>query len=69
VTAEDLGIVHRNGIPWFDAPLPRRWHRCTVQTSGYIDGNLRERCACGAVRLGKDRPWIERNSRRKDEGQ
>jgi hypothetical protein len=62
----DLGIAHRHGIPWFRAPIPRRWHRCTVWTSGRTGAFcLVERCACGAIRLDGEDSWIQRNSRRK----
>lgn len=60
-------FTHVNGVWWYDAPLPRRWHRCTVWSSGAIDGfgiNMVERCACGAICHRGDRIWIERNSRR-----
>lgn len=58
---------HRDGIPWYDAPVPRRWHRCWPQTTGSTRTIARvERCACGATRLdGPGHPWIDRNSRRK----
>jgi len=59
------GILHLDGVPWWEAPLPRRWHRCRVQTSGLLHpGELVERCACGAFRLN-GRYWIDRNERRK----
>jgi hypothetical protein len=58
-----LGVRHRDEIPWFRAPLPRRLHRCTPWTSGPVDGALVDRCACGAIRIG-GRHWFERNSRR-----
>ena len=59
---------HRNGIPWYAAPLPRRWHRCAPWTTGSTQGlALVERCACGATRLdGEGHPWMERNSRRSE---
>jgi hypothetical protein len=57
-----LGIHHVDGTPWHEAPLPKRWHRCWVQTCG-LDA---ERCPCGAIRLpGVSSLWAERNSRRR----
>lgn len=52
---------------WYNAPKPRRWHRCQVTTSGRVsDGTLVERCPCGGIRLHGDGPWMERNSRDSD---
>lgn len=62
----ERGITHRHGVWWYDAPLPRRLHRCTPWTSAPdVD-----RCACGAIRgpfakLLERNSWFERNSRRK----
>jgi hypothetical protein len=60
-------VHHRDGIPWHQAPLPRRWHRCRPQTSGWIRADRFERCACGAGRFDGAGPWLDRNSRRKEE--
>jgi len=49
---------------WYDAPLPRRLHRCRPASSGSVSAAFAERCACGAIRLNHG-PWDERNSRRK----
>lgn len=60
-------VHHLDGVPWHQAPIPRRLHHCTPQTKGVIDAFPVERCACGAIRSwlhGDD--WIERNSRRND---
>lgn len=58
---------HRDGIPWHNAPIPHRWHRCKTWTTGSTRNlALVERCACGAIRLdGEGHPWMDRNSRRK----
>ena len=56
---------HLNGVPWFEAPTPRRWHRCRAQTIGWLGFEQVERCACGAIRGGGYRTWLERNSSRK----
>lgn len=56
----------RDGVPYFQAPLPRRWHRCEPWTSMRLDTGLVERCACGAIRLDGD-GWLERNIRRREE--
>lgn len=60
-------IVNKDGVVWYKAPLPRRFHTCHPWTTG-TDINLGrvERCACGAVRIGGfGHPWMDRNSRRK----
>ena len=49
---------------WYDAPLPRRLHRCRPASSGNVSATFVERCACGAIRLNRG-PWDERNSRRR----
>lgn len=59
-----LQLMHKDGVAWFDRPIPRRWHRCVPSTSA-VDGRLVERCACGSTRLDGYGPWMERNSRRK----
>jgi len=57
---------HRDGVWWYDAPIPPRFHRCWVQTEGWIGFSQVWRCACGAIRNpGISRRWMERNSRRK----
>lgn len=57
-------ICHLEGVPWFEAPVPRRFHRCWVQTRGWVGMGLVERCACGGLRQPSwGRGWIERNSR------
>jgi hypothetical protein len=57
-------IEHLNGVDWFAAPVPPRLHACWPQTRARLNGELWDRCACGAFRLGGRRPWIERNTRR-----
>jgi len=60
-------MEHRNGIAWWDAPVPPRFHRCSVQTEGWIGLSQVWRCACGSVRNpGISRRWLDRNSRRKE---
>ena len=62
-------IVSKDNIWWYEAPLPRRWHRCFVQTEGkYDDGVVVQRCACGAIRSSDGlftTRWENRNDRRK----
>lgn len=53
-----------HGVDWYDAPIPRRFHRCRVQTDGWVDFTHIQRCACGAIRI-YDSGWSDRNSRRK----
>lgn len=56
-----LGIEHKNNVWWFDAPLPRQWHKCSVWTSSFeVD-----RCACGALRRCGSQYWMYKNSRKK----
>jgi hypothetical protein len=56
-------VEHRDGLPWWDAPKPRRWHKCAAQTSGTVNNFEQvDRCACGAIRRNGGR-WFERNSR------
>lgn len=62
----DAGIEHANGVRWYEAPVPRRWHRCWTQTSGWHGLTLVKRCPCGAIRVAGQRRWSERNSRRKE---
>lgn len=58
------GIIHRDGVKWSDAPLPRRLHRCTAWTTAVRLGVLR--CACGAMtRAPFEDRWANRNARRK----
>lgn len=58
-------IEHLDGIPWYKAPIPRRWHRCKPQTKGWLRYFTRvQRCACGGIRMDGHHGWAERNSRR-----
>lgn len=58
-------VWDRGGVAWHNAPIPSRWHRCRVQTYGYLNWfELYERCACGAIRMD-GRFWLSRNERRK----
>jgi hypothetical protein len=53
----DPDVRHRDGVPWNEAPIPRRLHRCSVQTSGWTGpAGLTQilRCACGAIADGID---------------
>lgn len=57
---------HRDGIPWDQAPLPRRFHWCRAWTVGYSPALGRvERCACGAHAYGSMGGWSGKNSRRR----
>lgn len=61
-------IEHLSGVSWSKAPLPRRVHRCTPQTRGWIDYFTEvQRCPCGAIRGAGDPRWQEKNSRRRYE--
>ena len=60
-------IEHLDGVAWHDAPIPWRWHRCWIQTRGWVKLIRIYRCACGAIsdnQTGKP-IWDERNNRRK----
>ena len=62
----NLEVEHVDGIPWHEAPVPRRFHFCKPQTTGWIDFFARvDRCACGAYRKDMSM-WISKNERRKD---
>jgi hypothetical protein len=68
--SDELGFVHKNNVWWHEAPLPRRWHKCSAWSKGFIRslgsfGFTVERCACGGTRLDGHNPWTTRNSRRK----
>lgn len=56
---------HLNGIPWDQAPIPRRWHRCKAQTVRHMGlMSVMDRCACGAYRDESGR-WRLKNARRR----
>lgn len=57
-------VEHLDGVWWHEAPLPRRWHRCSTQTVGHAYGKLVERCACGAIRFDEGL-WRDKNARRR----
>jgi hypothetical protein len=65
-------IIHHAGIPWYDHPMPWRWHFCVAVTSarlGIVVPEFYQRCACGGWRVrhfGADgfTAWRERNCRR-----
>lgn len=56
-------IFHVNDIPWYKAPLPRRFHRCKAQSWGMLNWEHWDRCACGAFRRNYRR-WVNKNERR-----
>lgn len=56
-------IRHRDGIPWYEAPVPRRLHRCTWQSSGWVGFHQIVRCACGAYYDASRKRWFDRNQR------
>lgn len=60
----DGAIQHKDGIPFYRATPPPRFHFCKAQTRGTIFGVFIERCACGATR--RDIAfWFERNKDRR----
>lgn len=52
------------GVLWYEAKVPRRFHRCYAHMTGLASFKMVERCACGAIRIDGDR-WMEKNARRK----
>jgi hypothetical protein len=58
------GLYNLGGVPWWEAPIPRRWHRCKPQTKGW-SGRMVFRCACGASAVDDTRHWFDRNQRRR----
>lgn len=53
---DTASIRHVDGIPWYEAPAPRkRGHVHEAQTMS----NRIDRCACGALRFFDDPVWIE----------
>ena len=63
----DPDMEHRDGIPWHDALIPPRFHRCYAHTSGWVGFDKVLRCSCGAIRNTRFHGWLEKNSRRKSE--
>lgn len=56
-----IGITHVGGVPYYEAPLPPRLHRCRPWT---VNARLDvERCPCGSRRIDRGR-WKLRNDRR-----
>ncbi len=63
--SDDMVVYDRHGINWFDAPTPKRWHRCKPWTVAFDRGSYVQRCACGSINVGGDRSgWMERNRRK-----
>src|SRR6266545_3915145 len=61
-------IVDRDGVPWCEAPAPRRWHKHEPQTTAATEKGWRvERCACGATRFSDIPGWIEERKPRVDD--
>lgn len=56
-------LQHKDGIWWYDAPLPWWWHRCRLWTSWSQSDPHRGRCACGATYC--DGSWFNKNETRK----
>ena len=57
--------IHKDGVPYWKAPIPRRFHICRAQTVGKLGEEWVWRCACGAIRNPRFKGWLGRNSRRK----
>lgn len=55
-------ISNRNGVFFLEAPMPRKWHRCKVQTSARTIYGTIHKCACGASRVGRV-GWSGKNTR------
>lgn len=58
-----LEVWHLDHIPWYEADLPKKHHKCIPQTIGWINYITRvERCACGNTKY--DGIWLTyKNSR------
>lgn len=56
-------MTHQDGIPWHDAKVPFRFHRCKPQTTARFRFETVDRCACGATRFDGG-PWINKNETR-----
>ena len=63
-TMKDYEVGHLDGIAWHEAVLPFRFHKCKVQTSGWLDSHLVDRCACGSLRVDQGH-WNFKNERRR----
>lgn len=59
-------MTHTNGVPWYEAKIPMRIHRCKIQTTGMVGFEFVHRCACGAIKMARYPGWAEKNSRRKE---
>lgn len=66
-------IIHIDGTPWYQQPLPRRWHLCWPSSTarlGVMYPDLYQRCPCGGWRVHffgaiNWTEWHDRNSRRR----
>ena len=61
-------VWNLDSVPWHNAPIPARRHRCRTQTYCLLDDDVLERvdrCACGASSYPERHPgvWLECNSR------
>ena len=56
-------ISNLDGVSFLDAPIPRKWHRCKIQTTARLSTCTIHRCACGALRVGVIGFWNHKNSR------
>jgi hypothetical protein len=62
-TNDGIWVKHTFGRPWWQAPLPKKWHRCKAWSIIIMPDASVERCACGGIRIDH-RMWVERNQRR-----
>lgn len=53
-----ITMEHLNGVPWEEAPRPRRFHRHWAQTRGVADLRMIERCPCGGLRIDGYGGWM-----------
>jgi hypothetical protein len=58
-------MEHLGGIPFYQAPIPARFHFCKPQTRATIKGKFVEWCSCAAYRNDRG-PWQERNTARRN---
>lgn len=56
-------MSNRDGVFFLDAPMPRKWHRCKIQTTARTRNGTIHRCACGGMRVGVLGFWNYKNTR------
>ncbi len=66
IAGDRIGPHHTDGVAWYRLRPPGRWHKCWAQSWGSCGPfEMIERCPCGAVRIDRGGPWLDRNWRRR----